>query len=40
MSLSKLDKAAEAAGIALRFVNARGEQETISDETKEALLRR
>ncbi|OIX91034.1 4-alpha-glucanotransferase [Pantoea sp. Ae16] len=38
MSLNKLDQAAEAAGIALRFVNARGEKETISDETKEALL--
>ena len=38
MSLNKLDQAAEAAGIALRFVNARGEKETIREETKAALL--
>ncbi|ADU71002.1 4-alpha-glucanotransferase [Pantoea sp. At-9b] len=38
MTLNKLDHAAQAAGIALRFINANGEPETISDETKRALL--
>lgn len=38
MTLNKLDHAAQAAGIALRFINAKGEPETISDETKRALL--
>lgn len=38
MTLNKLDQAAQAAGIALRFTNAKGEPEIISDETKRALL--
>jgi len=38
MSLNKLDQTAESAGIALHFENARGEQQTISDETKQALI--
>jgi len=38
MTLNKLDQAAQDAGITLRFINAHGEPETISDETKRALL--
>ncbi|MEG3127495.1 4-alpha-glucanotransferase [Pantoea cypripedii] len=38
MTLSKLDQAAQDAGIALRFINAKGEPATISDDTKRALL--
>ncbi|MFT4270762.1 MAG: 4-alpha-glucanotransferase [Pantoea sp.] len=38
MTLNKLDQAAQAAGIALRFINANGEPATISDDTKRALL--
>ncbi|WP_345827906.1 4-alpha-glucanotransferase [Pantoea sp. BRR-3P] len=38
MTLNKLDQAAQDAGIALRFINAHGEPETISDTTKRALL--
>ncbi|EJL83000.1 4-alpha-glucanotransferase [Pantoea sp. GM01] len=38
MTLNKLDQAAQDAGIALRFINAHGEPETISDATKRALL--
>ncbi|WP_293795411.1 4-alpha-glucanotransferase [uncultured Pantoea sp.] len=38
MTLNKLDQAAQDAGISLRFINAHGESETISDETKRALL--
>lgn len=38
MTLSKLDQDALAAGIAVEFINAKGEPESISDETKRALL--
>jgi 4-alpha-glucanotransferase len=38
MTLNKLDQAAQDAGISLRFINAHGEPETISDDTKRALL--
>ncbi|NIF03106.1 4-alpha-glucanotransferase [Pantoea sp. Acro-805] len=38
MTLSKLDQAALAAGIAVEFINAKGEPESISDDTKRALL--
>ncbi len=38
MTLSKLDQEALAAGIAVEFINAKGEPENISDETKRALL--
>ena len=38
MTLSKLDQSALAAGIAVEFINAKGEPENISDETKRALL--
>ena len=38
MTLSKLDQDALAAGIAVEFINAKGEPENISDEIKRALL--
>lgn len=38
MTLNKLDQAAHDAGIALHFINAKGEPETLSDDTKRALL--
>ena len=38
MARNKLDQAAHDAGIALNFTNAKGEPESISDETKRALL--
>lgn len=38
MTLNKLDQAAQDAGISLRFINAHGEPETLSDDTKRALL--
>ncbi|WP_058969768.1 4-alpha-glucanotransferase [Type-D symbiont of Plautia stali] len=38
MTLSKLDQDALSAGIAVEFINAKGEPESISDETKRALL--
>ncbi|ALV90722.1 MULTISPECIES: 4-alpha-glucanotransferase [Pantoea] len=38
MTLSKLDQDALAAGIAVEFINAKGEPESISDVTKRALL--
>jgi 4-alpha-glucanotransferase len=38
MKQTSLDKAARAAGIALEYINAKGEPEAISDETKRALL--
>ena len=38
MTLSKLDQAAQDAGIAIDFTNANGEQVRIHDDTKRALL--
>ncbi|WP_128600821.1 4-alpha-glucanotransferase [Pantoea wallisii] len=38
MTIKKLDQAAREAGIALSFINNKGESQTISDETKQALL--
>lgn len=38
MTMSKLDQAALAAGISVDFINAKGEPESISDQTKRALL--
>ena len=38
MTLSKLDQAAQDAGIAVDFTNASGEQVRIHDDTKRALL--
>lgn len=38
MAMKKLDQAARDAGIALSFINNKGESQTISDDTKRALL--
>ena len=38
MKENALDKAARAAGISLEYINAKGQPEAISDETKRALL--
>lgn len=38
MKSTSLDKAAQAAGIALTYFDANGEPEAISDDTKRALL--
>lgn len=38
MAMKKLDQAARDAGIALSFINNKGESQTISDDTKRALM--